>query len=491
MIMDDEQLEDIEGLIDTRKGKHDEKYRWPNALVQFRLDDSSVPDRVAIMEGIQHWEDNSCVRFVEVGSNYNEPHLIFRRLNGCYSHVGRAFFKKQGQVISIGPGCTSVNNRRKTLELMHRLNRAFYILHFTQIGTVAHEIGHALGFHHEQSRPDRDDYVVVLDRNINRTMIHNFRKESVVSDHGVGYDMGSVMHYGIHGFSINGKNTLVTKDPFKHFLIGQRESLSFADIKLANLMYKCGGNDANNLKLIRITITKRDNQTDKCGNLRCNNGGFVNGNCRCVCPPGFSGANCQRGRATPEAVLTCGEAVNRPTTIRSPNYPRNYPKNSKCVWVITAPIGRKVRAQFKNFEMMRRWEGKNRCVWDIFEFRYVNLHDGIRYCGTELRGETVTSVSNTMVFVFSSQSNYFAGFEVDVDFLQQEEIYIFVLYIYITSTVKLQHSSAQILKRKKGTKLPSAVEIRRRKNRLQEAKIVISHIYNGSCKTPQHLSFVY
>uniref|UniRef100_T1JFF3 Metalloendopeptidase n=1 Tax=Strigamia maritima TaxID=126957 RepID=T1JFF3_STRMM len=391
MIMDDEQLEDIEGLIDTRKGKHDEKYRWPNALNKIFFSRIKLCQTVLqLWKEFSTGEDNSCVRFVEVGIQLQRTASHIQEIERvkkfiffieiceiCYSHVGRAFFKKQGQVISIGPGCTSVNNRRKTLELMHRLNRAFYILHFTQIGTVAHEIGHALGFHHEQSRPDRDDYVVVLDRNINRTMMHNFRKESVVSDHGVGYDMGSVMHYGIHGFSINGKNTLVTKDPFKHFLIGQRESLSFADIKLANLMYKCGGNDANNLKLIRITITKRDNQTDKCGNLRCNNGGFVNGNCRCVCPPGFSGANCQRGRATPEAVLTCGEAVNRPTTIRSPNYPRNYPKNSKCVWVITAPIGRKVRAQFKNFEMMRRWEGKNRCVWDIFEFRYVNLHDGI------------------------------------------------------------------------------------------------------------------
>ena len=35
-----------------------------------------------------------------------------------------------------------------------------------RLPTIVHEIGHAIGFYHEQSRPDRDDYVKVVEENV-------------------------------------------------------------------------------------------------------------------------------------------------------------------------------------------------------------------------------------------------------------------------------------------------------------------------------------
>lgn len=65
-----------------------------------------------------------------------------------------------------------------------------------QLTIVTHEIGHALGFWHEQSRPDRDDHVTVLWENILEGYEHNFYKRSDIIYHGVKYDIGSQMHYG-------------------------------------------------------------------------------------------------------------------------------------------------------------------------------------------------------------------------------------------------------------------------------------------------------
>src|SRR5690606_31022933 len=48
-------------------------------------------------------------------------------------------------------------------------------------GSTIHEIGHAVGYYHEQTRIDRDDHVTVNWSNISSGHSHNFQKYSSAS----------------------------------------------------------------------------------------------------------------------------------------------------------------------------------------------------------------------------------------------------------------------------------------------------------------------
>lgn len=81
-----------------------------------------------------------------------------------------------------------------------------------KLGTVSHEIGHALGFNHEQSRPDRDEYVTVNFDNIQTSFRNNFDKRTTTDAMtNVPYDYSSAMHYGPY---VSGGTSLDFPDSF-------------------------------------------------------------------------------------------------------------------------------------------------------------------------------------------------------------------------------------------------------------------------------------
>ena len=111
-----------------------------------------------------------------------------------------------------------------------------------------HEIGHAIGFFHEHSRPDRDEYVEIITSNIDMidTKFWNdytLLDPSEVNSLGVGYDYNSIMHYDRYRSTVdsNGQyvrlETIRPRDP--NITIGQAYGLSPLDIIQTNRLYSC------------------------------------------------------------------------------------------------------------------------------------------------------------------------------------------------------------------------------------------------------------
>uniref|UniRef100_A0A914XQD7 Metalloendopeptidase n=1 Tax=Plectus sambesii TaxID=2011161 RepID=A0A914XQD7_9BILA len=137
------------------------------------------------------------------------------RGNGCYSAIGRT---GNAQVLSLGNGCVTKD-------------------------IVQHEMIHAIGLFHEQSRADRDQYVEVLRQNILQGEEHNFEKYGLnFIDHlGQPYDYYSIMHYAGTLFAKRGTETLrpVASARAKGIKLERRRVMSAIDIKKLNIIGGC------------------------------------------------------------------------------------------------------------------------------------------------------------------------------------------------------------------------------------------------------------
>jgi hypothetical protein len=103
---------------------------------------------------------------------------------------------------------------------------------------IVHELMHALGIWHEQSRTDRDDYITINYSNIFPGYQQNFEMRAGSLAYG-SYDFCSVMHYDPLAFSYNGEPTIAPKPGYEAAAacMGNRDSMTAQDHATVAFLY--------------------------------------------------------------------------------------------------------------------------------------------------------------------------------------------------------------------------------------------------------------
>ncbi|XP_078540505.1 astacin-like metalloendopeptidase [Lissotriton helveticus] len=408
-------------------GCPDRRCFWPKTangivIVPYTLSSAfNVDEQAVIASAIQEFATLTCIRFVQRSMQTDYVNIL--SVDGCWSYLGRVGGSQDLSLLK--GGCVTK-------------------------GITQHELNHVLGFVHEQTRSDRDEYVDIIWKYIPQVYVNNFVKmEPETNNLGLTYDYSSVMHYGRYAFTnTSGQPTILPK-PDSTQDIGQRYGLSSLDIFKINTLYNCGvcsfllssptgrlnsssissayPTASSCVYLMRIPADKVFLRFDVF-NLQTSPGcasGYIKvydgtSNTSSVLLDKTCGIQklpllvasgnlmlLEYFSAGPASENTfsasynsaqCGSTMTKPNGyILSPNYPAAYPPSTNCSWVIVVPSGFKISLTIVDFSV----EAATNCVYD-----YLLIMDDARpnpligkYCGSK-QSTIINSVGNTMRFQF-------------------------------------------------------------------------------------------
>ena len=162
-------------------GRSQSSYYWPGGKVFYTYDSSLSPsDTLECRIAMNAIMTNTSVTFEPKKTNTSN-YVIFKSSSDTRSNVGMI---GGSQFIEINTS-------------------------WATYGNIMHEILHTLGVFHEQSRIDRDNYIVVYPQNIQDNFESQFQKYSsaIGADYG-NLDFDSIMMYSSYAFSKNGLPTM-------------------------------------------------------------------------------------------------------------------------------------------------------------------------------------------------------------------------------------------------------------------------------------------
>ncbi|KAH8264011.1 hypothetical protein KR038_000476 [Drosophila bunnanda] len=215
-------VDDDQAEAKTRNALQSPIQRWPGNKIYYRISEDYSEQEVAnVRTAMASFGEQTCVQFEEFEGSPpgGKRYVSFKKSpNMCGTRVGY-------QPLSFGSHDVLLNERCLTMPAV-----------------IQHETLHLMGLFHEQSRPDRDEYVVIDYDNIPRKYWSQFMAQDRTTTFDVPYDYESVMHYSKNAFA---------KDPSKPTIralingetverdMGQVRGPSEGDWAKIRFMYKC------------------------------------------------------------------------------------------------------------------------------------------------------------------------------------------------------------------------------------------------------------
>ncbi|KAA1245103.1 M12 family metallopeptidase [Aquimarina sp. RZ0] len=208
------------------------------------VDPNDTPDagvKLGLGGGIRKWSNNTVVYVLDRSLSANQIRVTRNSMDEWSSKTAIRFKERTNEnffvtIVNSGNQCNCASASLGA-STRGRINMGV----LTSEVVMIHEIGHTLGYVHEQTRRDRDDHVIVNFQNIQAGAESQFRLNSRAELIGE-FDLRSTMMYGSFTFSKNGQPTIVEKSTGRPYP-RRRAELSPGDIAGTNQVYPGGGTD--------------------------------------------------------------------------------------------------------------------------------------------------------------------------------------------------------------------------------------------------------